>query len=185
MVRTFSFLFCIDIYKLSKSERNALGRFYASFPETATFVLLRAKNEALCCLQDDKLADRLAWKVLNRIFGVDGASALQEATWIFSTAKKEEFNQIAEDAANLALASVKDLEYVANLTNFDEASSRGRELAVLDPEALESIPENEKILIGAHWIKCGDLIEKHFESWAYQDRLLQAQRRINRKFFKH
>lgn len=179
MVRTLSFLFCVDLYRLSRSERSDLGRFYASFPETAVFILLRAKHEAICCAREEKRADRLAWSVVTRIFGTAGASALQEATWMFKTANEEEFRRISKDASYLALASVVDLKHVAGLSNADAALARGREVAELD--AMGDISDAEKVLIGAHWLRCGDLIPKYFDSWAHGDRAKHAMNRIFRK----
>lgn len=179
MVRTLSFLFCVDLYRLSRLERSDLGRFYASFPETAVFILLRAKHEAMCCVREDKRADRLAWSVMTRMFGPTGASALQEVTWRFETAKEEEFRLISKDASYLALASVVDLKHVASLSNAGAALARGREVAELDGMANTS--DDEKTLIGAHWLRCGDLIPKHFELWMHADRAKQAMDRVFRK----
>jgi hypothetical protein len=179
MVRTLSFMFCVDLYGLSPSRRSDLGRFYASYPETAVFILLRAKHEAYCCVREDKRADRLAWSVVTRIFGPIGASALQEITWIFKLAREEEFGRISMDASYLALASVVDLKHVASLNNAQDALARGKEVAELD--AMGDISDEEKVLIGAHWLWCGDLIPKYFESWLVCDRLNQATNRISRK----
>jgi hypothetical protein len=179
MVRTLSFLFCIDLYGLSRSQRNDLGRFYASFPETAAFVMLRAKYEAECCVGQGDGADALAQSVVRRIFGAIGSSALEEVNWMFKTAKEAEFQRIAQDAQLLARASVVDLKHAAQIANAATALARGREFA--EASAMSDISESEKTLIGAHWLRCGDVITKHFELWVQADRATQAMNRVMRK----
>jgi hypothetical protein len=114
-----------------------------------------------------------------RIFGPIGASALQEATWMFKASKEDEFGRISMDASYMALASVVDLKHVANLSNFDAALERGKEVA--ESDAMGDISNEEKVLIGAHWLWCGDLISKHYDPWVHGDHLMQSMSRVFRK----
>jgi hypothetical protein len=179
MVRTLSFLFCVDLYELSSSQRSDLGRFYATFPETAAFIVLRAKHEAECCIGKGAPAESLAHRVLRRIFGAIGTSVLEEVTWMFEKAKEEEFRQISRDASLLAQASVRDLKHATGIANASAALARGRQFA--EANGMADISENEKMLIGEHWLKCGDVITKHFELWVQADRAAHAMNRVLRK----
>lgn len=189
MTDRLSFLFAVSLYQLANADRENIARFYASVPETATFVVFRTIEEGLLLLKDAQRSESevntLTVRVLDRIFTDSGCARILEVFQLFTEARPDdEVREVHHTARILAVASVKIAEATRQLRDFDSLVAQGAELAQRDAAIAKQSPVVQA-WIAKHWQYCGGPIEKAFGPWLLADGFRQASQRLLDRLHSH
>jgi hypothetical protein len=177
-------VFTVPLYELPRDQREDLGRFYASVPTSAAFIVLRAAGECRYLLlqagRQAEAGEDLMVKVLQRLFGEIGSGSLFETTHMFKEARLTELVTLRELTDLLSRVSVLDAPEFERLPDYQDLVVRGTHRFSEDP-TFAGQSARFYAFLEKHWDYVGAQLEQSFDQWCMADRAQAAQKRLLRK----
>lgn len=183
MVNTLAMVMAVPLYHTSKTERDKMGKFYASDPSRATYLFWRIHNESFLRLTDAKKSLekslRLTSAVMDRLFSTSARQEIMSAEEYLKEAKPDEWKAVSQSAALLALAAQKSSTYARELPDYEQAIARGKLLIEIDPELVNASDEYLAYL-GKHFLVFADPMFHDFSAWLFADSVNKFKRDLFR-----
>lgn len=171
------------IYMMSKEKRELMGMFYATFPETAAFLIQRIAHECMARTGYEKSTleaqAKQGYLIGVRLFGTRGQAALSNSYGKFIEENEEEAAALSNEVRIIVHAGLFDGAAIRNIKDYEAALLTGMKLAEIDPAIIEQ-GEDYVAVIGKHWMMCGVLL-KVFEPWVTQYKFNEAIGKIIKK----